>query len=210
MSYRPRRAPRHRVAHRNWRRAYITNSSRGSALARAARKAWVDNDFHLSLAATDWINAHGAPERFWLPRGIRFERKPGPVLLSRSRVIGRHAYRLRDDLDAFTDNAAHGLSTEAEIKDVRPYTGPRLRTAMVRLAKHAAAAYGPDWHKRVVVKVLTDLHGGEQYALKVCAAAHAAGIPTMLLARGRARFRTYAGHPEVTYVRGSLVIRRKK
>jgi hypothetical protein len=210
----PTRAPRHATSHRGWRRAYITNSRRGSVLAQRAHRHWTDNDFHLTEpsepAATDcaWCNAHGAPERFWLPRGDRFEHHTAVELFKRDRVYGGHLYHLRNAREALVDNHEHGLGTEFEVKDVRPWNTPEiLDAAFGRLATHALEVYGPDWRRHLVVKVLTNLGGGEAYALQICAAAHAHGIPTMLLARGRARFHTYAGHPEVTWVRGSAVIR---
>lgn len=211
----PARARRCRTYHRTWQTAYFANSPRGSAAAQRAGDQRIDNDFHLTapsaLGLTDcsWCNAHGAPERFWLARGDRFERHLAAVLFKRDRVYGGHLYHLRNAHEALVDNHRHGLGTEFEVKDVRPWNTPEiLDAAFARLAAHALQVYGPDWRAHLVVKVLTNLGGGEAYALQICAAAHAHGIPTMLLARGRARWKTYAGHPEVTWVRGSLVIRR--
>jgi hypothetical protein len=189
--------------HRNWRWAYIANSARGSRIARRKRRKKIDNDGQRSIDY-QWINEHGAPSRFWFAKGDRAKEHPAAKLLGRSRVVGRHVYPLRSAAEAFADNAAQGVGTEWEVKDLRPITDAHLEAMFVRLVADAEAAYGPNWRRHVVVKVLTDLGGGLSYALRVCRAAHAASAPTMLLARGGARFRTFSAHPEVTYVRGSL------
>lgn len=204
----PSRAPSHRLYHRNWSTAYIANSTRGAILARNAGCQWIDNDFHLSLHGQAWINAHGAPDRFWLPNHDRFENHQAAELFRHERVYAGRRYKLRNVREAFIDNHHNGLSTEVEVKDVRPWNTPALLDAAFRrMAAHALAVYGPGWQQHVVVKVLTNLGGGVPYALGICAAAHAHGIPTMLLARGLARWNRFDGHPEVTWVRGSLVIR---
>lgn len=206
--YYPKPAPPRRVYHRNWTRGHIANSIYGSRAAAAAAFGWIDNDFHLTRGGKVWVNAHGAPELFWLRRGQRFENIPWSVLSKRARVVGSRTFILRSAHQTLADNKAHGLSTEFEVKDVRPLnTAAILDAAFARLARIARAVYGEDWQKHLVVKVLTNLSGGEVYALKVCRHAHAHGIPTMLLVRGKARFKRYAGHTEVTWVRGSAVIR---
>lgn len=204
----PKPAPGHRLYHRNWTSAHVVNSARGAVLARDAGCTWIDNDFHLSKFGQAWVNAHGAPELFWLRRGDKFERHTSADLFKWQRVTNGHVWTLRNVRQTFEDNHHHGLNTEVEVKDVRPWdTTAILDAAFGRMAAHAAAVYGPDWQQHVVVKVLTNLGGGEHYALRICAAAHAHGIPTMLLARGLCRFKRYLGHSEVTYVRGSVVIR---
>jgi hypothetical protein len=202
MVYRPRR-PIWSTYHRNWRWAYVANSRRGSRLARAKRKRKIDNDGQRSIDY-QWINEHGAPSRFWFAKGDRAKEHRAAELLGRARVVGRHTYPLRSSLEAFRDNAAESRDTEWEVKDLRPITDAQLGAMMADLARDAEDAYGPDWRKHVVVKVLTDLGGGLPYALRICRAAHATGIPTMLLARKRARFRRFHGHTEITYIRGSL------
>lgn len=199
----PRRAPVGRTLHRNWRRAHVANSRFGSAAAQARHCKRIDNDGQRSIDY-EWINEHGAPSRFWFAKGDRAKEHPAADLLKRSRIVGRRVYPLRSSLEAFRDNAAHGVGTEWEVKDLRPITDEQLAAMFAQLAQDAEDAYGPDWRRHVLVKVLTDLGGGVPYALRVCRAAHAAGFRTMLLARGRARFRTFRVHPEVTYVRGSL------
>ena len=200
--YLPRR-PRWSTYHRNWRRAYVANSRYGSAAARRRRKARIDNDGQRSIDF-EWINEHGAPSRFWFAKGDRAKEHPAEELLKRSRVVGRRVYPLRSALEAFGDNAAEGVGTEWEVKNLRPITDEQLAAMMADLAHAAADAYGPHWRRHVVVKVLTDLPGGLRYALRVCRAAHAAGLRTMLLVRGRDRLRRFRGHTEITYVRGSL------
>lgn len=208
MPYSPRRAPARKVYHRSWLWAYIVNSVYGARAAAAAAFGWIDNDFHLSRGGRVWVNAHGAPERFWLRAGQRFERVPWSVLRKRQRVIGKRVFKLRTARETFADNHAHGLGTEFEVKDVRPLdTSAILSAAFERLATQAEQVYGEDWRKHVIVKVLTNLSGGEAFALDVCRHARENGIPTMLLVRGRCRYKRYTGHTEVDYVRGSLVIR---
>lgn len=203
MTYQPRRAPRWSVYHRNWQRAYVANSRRGSRLARRTGRKRIDNDGQRSIDF-QWINEHGAPSRFWFAKGDRAMEHPAEELLKRSRVIGRRVYPLRSALEAFRDNAEHDVDTEWEVKDLRPITDEQLAEMMADLAAAAEEAYGPEWHKHVAVKVLTDLGGGTKYALRICRAAHAAGFRTVLLARGRVRFRRFRGHEEITYIRGSL------
>lgn len=209
MTYAPRRAPRRRTFHRKWTSAYVANSERGAVLAQEEGCRAIDNDWHLSKRGRAWINAHGAPERFWLPRGQRFEWHESAHLfgLERHDEHGR-AYHIRDLREALEDNHRRGLDTEAEVKDVRPWATEAILSArFAQMARVAESVYGPSWRRHFLVKVLTDLGGGEKYALKICRFAHAAGIPTMLLVRGHCRFKRYRGHPEITYVRGSLVIR---
>lgn len=216
MTYYP-RAPRWSPYHEPWYRAHIANSSIGSERAKANGDEWVDNDFHFSAPSKtpppvpidcDWINGHGAPELFWLPIHERFEDYPAAKLLKIERPTKGHVFKLRTLAEALKDNAAAGRKTEIEVKDVHPYNTPAILNRMfARAAVHAEAAYGADWKAHTVVKVLTDLRGGEAYALQVLAVAHAHGFQTMLLARGRCRFKRYAGHTEITYVRGSAVIR---
>jgi hypothetical protein len=199
----PKPAPRGKTYHRNWRKAYVANSRYGSAAAKARRCVRIDNDGQRSIDF-EWINEHGAPSRFWFAKGDRAKEHPAEQLLNRARVVGRRTYQLRSDYETFCDNAEHGVGTEWEVKDLRPITDEQLAAMFADLARDAKAAYGADWRRHVIVKVLTDLGGGLPYALRVCRAAHAAGFRTMLLARGRARFRRFAAHPEITYVRGSL------
>lgn len=199
--------PRWSTYHRSWRTAWFANSRYGAAAARRRRKRKIDNDGQRSIDFR-WINEHGAPSRFWFAKGDRAKEHHAEQLLSRSRVIGRRVFPLRSSAEAFADNAAQDVGTEWEVKDLRPITDEHLAAMFEDLARDAEAAYGADWERQVVVKVLTDLGGRLPYALRICAAAHAAGFRTMLLARGRARFRRFRGHPEITYVRGSAVIRK--
>lgn len=200
------RVPRWRTYHRNWRTAYFANSRYGAAAAQRRHCPKIDNDGQRSIDFR-WINEHGAPSRFWFAKGDRAKEHHADELLKRSRVVGSRVFPLRSSLEAFRDNAAHDTDTEWEVKDLRPITDEQLAEMFAQLARDAEDAYGPGWQDHVVVKVLTDLGGGLRYALRICRAAHAAGFRTMLLARGRARFMRFRGHPEITYVRGSAVIR---
>lgn len=197
---------RWRTFHRNWIRAFVANSHYGSAAAQRQHCAKIDNDGQRS-SDFQWINEHGAPSRFWFARGDRAAKHPAAELLKRSRVIGARTFPLRGSLEAFKDNAAHGVGTEWEVKDLRPIDDTHLAAMFTQLARDAATAYGPDWQQHVVVKVLTNLGGGLHYALRICRYAHAAGFHTMLLPRGAARFRRFPNHPEITFIRGSAVIR---
>lgn len=204
----PKRAPRRRVGHRRWRTSYVTNSARGAVIARDNGEHWIDNDWHLTKYGQDWGNDHGAPLHLFFRKGDRMERHTSEDVFGRSVIINGHEYHVRHLREALEDNHKNGLGTEVEIKDVRPWaTAPILHARMAELARTAEEVYGPEWRKHVNVKVLSNLGGGIRYALKVCRIAHAHGIPTILLARGRARFMRFRNHPAITYVRGSAVIR---
>lgn len=204
----PTRARRRRGYHRNWRTAYIVNSARGSVFAREQGAKVIDNDWHLTKNGEDWANLHGAPERFWFPKGDRCERHTSEEVFAKRRTVNGHEYHIRRIGEALEDNHRNGLDSEVEVKDWRPWaTGPIIHARMAELAREAEAVYGPGWRDHVTVKVLSNLGGGLRYALKILRIAHAHGIPTMLLARGRARFMRFRGRPAITYVRGSAVIR---
>lgn len=206
MTYRPRKAPGRRVYHRPWQQGYLVNSKQGSAAAKKAGYDWGDFDHHLSLGGEKWVNAHGAPEKFWGTK--RFESQSWAALSKKHRTVKGQVYSLRTGGQTLHDNARLGLKTEFEVKDVRPYDSlPQLERAFQRLAVAAQDAYGKTWREHVVVKVLTNLSGGEAFALRVCQAAHGAGFKTMLLARGRSRYKTFAGKTYVDYVRGSVRVR---
>lgn len=196
------------MGHRSWRTSYVTNSERGAVLARDSGERWIDNDWHLTYGGEDWGNDHGAPLRLFFGKGDRMERHPSAEVFALTRTVNGHEYHVRTLREALEDNHHHGLGTEFEVKDVRPWATPEiLHARFAELARVAREVYGEHWRRYVVVKVLTDLGGGERYALKICRHAHAHDIPTMLLARRRARFKHYYGHPEITWVRGSAVIR---
>lgn len=210
MTYRPSRVPSRRLGHEPWRRGYLVNSRVGSDLMKRRGKNWVDNDGHLSApdaaGRCAWVRGHGAPETFWLKKGDRFENHTHAELSKLHRKVGAQTYHLDDARQAFTDNHHAGLGTEWDVKNVEPWdTEAILDDAMARLAAHAAAVYGTSWRKHVNVKVLTTW--GLPYALRVCQAAHKHGIPTLVSVRGKHRFNRFAGHTEITYVRGSAVVR---
>jgi hypothetical protein len=106
----------------------------------------------------------------------------------------------------FRQNAAYGISVEWEVKDIKPFTSPAaLDAAFTNLAAAAQQYYGAAWTSRVQIKMLSNLSGGQPFALKVLRAAHAHGFTTILLARGAAT-RTpipVGAHQYVTYVRGA-------
>ena len=204
----PKRAPSRRVAHRDWRTSYVTNSARGAVMARESGYHWTDNDFHVTQHGADWGNDHGAPLHLFFGPGDRMERHPSAEVFAMTATVGGHEYHVRTLREALEDNHHNGLGTEVEVKDWRPWSTPAILDArMAELAQTAAEVYGPEWRRHVVVKVLTNLGGGIPYALAVCRAAHKHNVPTMLLARGRARFMRFRNHPAITWVRGSAVIR---
>jgi hypothetical protein len=144
------------------------------------------------------VNAHGAPfNPRWMKKG-RFETRAWNVIRKRR--------GLRNADMTFQHNAAYRLSVEWEVKDIRPFTSPAaLNAAFASLAASARRAYGANWQSRVQVKMLSNLSGGQPFALKVLRYAHAHGFTTILLARGAAT-RTpipAAAHAYVDYVRGA-------
>ncbi len=158
----------------------------GSEAAASHGRQWIDNNGQLMhrthagirLGRRDRdvvnVNAHGAP---FLPAYIH-----GRFTDHAYEAIDAHKHGLRTARETFIQNAALGLDTEWEVKDLRPFTTKAaLANAMRLLAADAEAGYGKDWQSHVVVKVLNTLSGGLRYALRVLKAAHAAGIPTMLL-----------------------------
>jgi len=192
----------------------LGDSRRGTANAAARRYQWIDQDGHLAystLAARrggprqaaqpgrlTWVNAHGAPfNPRWLGRG-RFETKVWTGIRRRA--------GLRNADMTFQQNAARGLSVEWEVKDIRPFARPAvLNAAFASLAASARRAYGPRWQSRVEIKVLSNLSGGQTFALRVLRSAHAHGFTTMYLARGAATRRQIpaSAHAYVDYVRGA-------
>lgn len=211
--YRPRR-PRWREYHRPWRTAFIANSSAGPELAFEDGCSKIDNDLQLTLDGVV-VRAHGAPETFWLPKGGRFERHTWAELHELVRHHDGHPYHLTTATTGMHECAAAGVGMSGEVKDwlqhplapERHWAHDPAFTVFHDLATDAADAWGEHWRRHFVIKVSTSLPGGLGYALEICEAAHAATIPTMILARGRDRFRTFEGHREITYVRGSVVIR---
>ncbi|WP_026146023.1 hypothetical protein [Nocardioides sp. Iso805N] len=190
------------------------DAARGTRAAHAKGYTWIDQDGQLVFQSRNqklagaarisqatelvWVNAHGSPfNPKWLKKG-RFETKTWSAI--------QHRPGLRDAAATLRQNAQYGLSVEWEVKDVRPFTkAATLDAAFANLAALAKQYYGSAWHSRVEIKVLSNLSGGQKYALKVLKHAHAAGFTTMFLSRGRttgiqipASAQTY-----VTYVRGA-------
>ena len=196
------RAPKRHVAHYNQKIANaggtLGDSKLGSQIAHEHGYKWIDCNGHLTRDLF-WVNAHGAPFLpGWMRKGDKFENHAAASLR-------KDHPALRDARATFRQNAELGLSTEWEVKDVRPLaTDVNLRTAFARLRASAQAAYGDDWQKRVEVKVLTSLGGGLRYALRICKAAHEAGFTTIILPRGLAKVRRI-NNPAVTYNRGGRV-----
>lgn len=206
MTYYPKNRGGGDTFHDHWSKTpYGSNSPNGALLAQAHGKGWIDND---ATRTRDMvlINDHGLPLRAYFPvgRSVHFT---WAECQQRIYVHNAHSYHLRTIAAALRDNAARGISTEVEIKGLDPITEAQVSQLMAQLATDAEAAYGASWQHHVIVKVLTNLGGGLPYALEVCRAAHQHQIPTMLLPRGRDRFRRFRNHHAVTYVRGSAVLR---
>lgn len=189
------------------------DAAKGTKAAHARGFTWIDQDGQLSYAskavqrvgrisqASDlvWVNAHGSPfNPKWLKKGKRFESKTWSKIA--------HHRGLRDAGKTFKQDAAHGLSVEWEVKDVHPLSkGRMLNAAFDNLAAEARRYYGSAWASRVQIKVLSNLHGGQKYALKVLKHAHSRGFTTMFLARGKATYTQIPASAQrfVTYVRGA-------
>jgi len=190
------------------------DAKKGTLAAHAKGYTWIDQDGQLtfrtrahklagagriaSSADLVWVNAHGSPfNPKWLKKR-RFETRVWNKI--------KHRSGLRDVAKTLRQDARHGLSVEWEVKDVQPFTtDAALNAAFANLAATAQKYYGAAWRSRVQVKVLSNLRGGQAYALNVLKHAHAYGFTTMLLARGKAT-RTEipaAAQTYVNYVRGA-------
>jgi hypothetical protein len=171
----------------------LGDSLAGTKAAAAKGYKWIDNNAQISFAnraskkagarkATSpgklvWVNAHGAPYNpKWLKKG-RFETQNWAKIKKRK--------GLRDVVTTFKQNAAYGISTEWEVKNIRPFNSAAvLDAAFENLRSAAQTAYGSGWQSRVQVKVLSNLTGGRAYALSILKAAKKYGFTTILLARG--------------------------
>jgi len=190
------------------------DARKGTLAAHAKRYTWIDQDGQLSFrtrahkvagagrvaSPTDlvWVNAHGSPfNPTWL-KNRRFETRVWNKI--------KHRSGLRDLAKTLRQDAKHGLSVEWEVKDVQPFTtDAALDAAFSNLAATAKQYYGAAWRSRVQVKVLSNLSGGQAYALNVLEHAHAYGFTTLYLARGKAT-RTQipaSAQSYVNYVRGA-------
>ncbi|WP_300682317.1 hypothetical protein [Nocardioides sp.] len=193
----------------------LGDSLAGTRAAAAKGYKWIDNNGQISFAnraskragaakATSpsrlvWVNAHGAPYNpKWLKKG-RFETQNWANIRKRK--------GLRNVLTTFKQNASYGISTEWEVKNIRPFNSPAvLDAAFANLRSAAQTAYGSAWQSRVQVKVLSNLTGGRAYALSILKAAKKYGFTTILLARGtttRSQIPAWA-ISYVDYVRGAV------
>lgn len=190
------------------------DAKKGTLAAHAKHYTWIDQDGQLSFrtrahkvagagrvaSPTDlvWVNAHGSPfNPKWLKKG-RFETHVWNKI--------RHRSGLRDVAKTLKQDAKYGLSVEWEVKDVQPFTtDAALNAAFSNLATTAQRYYGAAWRSRVQIKVLSNLSGGQAYALNVLKHAHAYGFTTMLLARGKATRTQIPADAQsyVNYVRGA-------
>ncbi|MFT4264711.1 MAG: hypothetical protein QM572_15105 [Nocardioides sp.] len=193
----------------------LGDSLAGTKAAAAKGYKWIDNNGQISFAnraskkagakkATSpgklvWVNAHGAPfNPKWLKKG-RFETQNWAKIRKRK--------GLRDVLTTFKQNAAYGISTEWEVKNIRPFNSAgALDAAFANLRSAAQTAYGSNWQSRVQIKVLSNLTGGQAYGLSILKAAKKYGFTTILLARGASTRSQIpvAAISYVDYVRGAI------
>lgn len=193
---------------------------KGTRAAAARGYTWIDQDGQIAYKtgarmragvgrisqASDlvWVNAHGAP---FNPKWLKKKKKKNRFEDHPWSSLKKHA-GLRDVDKTFRQNAAYHLSVEWEVKDVHPFSkAAALDAAFANLATAAQTYYGADWADRVQVKVLSNLHGGQKYALKVLKHAHLHGFTTIYLARGQATHSQIPASKQkfVTYVRGAQV-----
>lgn len=207
-------APARNVAHNNRRISgaggTVSDSAAGTREAKRQRKGWIDNNGHLMHRTfrgkhrdgkrdTDvvWVNAHGSP---FNPRWLK-----GKLEDHVWRSVHLRHPRLRSARRTFTQNAKAKIKTEWEVKDLHPLVSDAvLDEAFERLAADARAAYGEGWRGSVVVKVLTNLRGGLEYAKTICRHAHEAGFKTMILPRG-GHVHQVINEPYITWNRGGRV-----
>jgi hypothetical protein len=204
-------APKVRVFHDDTRiktgGGVVSDSRVAAGLAAKRHYHRIDSDLHLTHANDEGlalgrrdhnmvpVNGHGAPHNPAYLKGKRYEE----VSLESTQGMILFSATLRR-------NAAHGLYTEIEVKDLRGYADlAHLNDLFGDLRLYARAAYGKGWRKHVCVKVLSNLSGGETYALKILREAHDHGFKTMFLARGKWTYtRLPADTAEyVTWVRGA-------
>ena len=192
----------------------VGDSLRGTRAAAARHYQWIDQNGQLAYASRavrkagpnrisqpahlTWVNAHGSPfNPRWLKKG-RFETRAWTA-------IGKRPGLRNADM-TFKQNAAYRISVEWEVKDIKPFTSAAaLNSAFASLAASAQRYYGSSWRSRVQVKMLSNLSGGQAFALRVLSYAHAHGFTTIYLARGGATSRQIpaSAHAYVTYVRGA-------
>jgi hypothetical protein len=199
-----RRVPKRRLGHKNWRQGFIQNSPHGNDLFAEQTCDWVDNDGHLS-ADRAWVNGHGWPEKTWGSK--RFEVRTWEELSKLHHRYRGRVYSLRTAAQAFRDAHKREQSVEWEIKDIRPLNqiDGVVWEALQRLARHAEETWGPKWAQHLNLKMVSTMGGGfESYVLPIAQMAHELGIPVLITARGRDRFRR-KWPACVTYVRNSLV-----
>jgi hypothetical protein len=199
MTYYPKSGPNVSVAHKDWREDAFINSHDGDVWAKQKNFPWVDHDNGLSSDLV-WCNGHQTPSYIWFPPGHSFRDYPWSHL-STLVYDGRH---LRSGYEELRDARHCGRKVEFEVKFVGPISDADLRVAFAHLSAHARVLWGEHWQQYIRVKCLTSLHGGDAYALRVLAAAHQMGFDTILLAEGRCRLKSYAGHTELTWVRHSV------
>jgi hypothetical protein len=202
-------APR-KLAHDPWYDTpHGTNSHHGPQIAIDRHCPWIDND--ATRTFDDFLIVdHGPPLTAYFKKGDRSAHYRLAVVVKRSYTHEGETFHPRTMAEALKANAAAGRRTEIEIKFIGPITEVRLLNIFHQLAADAEAAYGEDWRDHTVVKVLTNLRGGTKYALRICRAAHHANHHTMLLARGAATLRRFKGHTEITWIRGSRVVKHKE
>ena len=188
-----RMAPPRRIYHDSSRIDYaggvFSDSAAGSRDARKKKYAWIDKNGHwmpTSRADLDkpknqmnltWVNAHGYP---FTPDYI-----DGKFEQNAFRPTKAKHPTLQSAIGTFKTCKRNRLSIEWEMKDVSPLiSDANLERMFKQLAESARKVFGTEWHKRVIIKCLTNLGGGIEYCKRVLKAAYKAGFETMALCRG--------------------------
>lgn len=195
------RAPRRKVAHLVPPRK--TDSIRGIRWAAKNGYDWIDVNCLLSRDGVAFAQ-HGAPYGL-AAQGFLAKDDPAKVKHLDAKTLdglrSKDGYQVPRISEIFRAASRNGIKLELEAKDDHRFTD---RATWERIADQADSAWGNGWQRHVVVKVLTNLSGGPQYARAVCRAAHAAGFQTMVLPRGVARLKPMRG-PNITFNRGGRV-----
>jgi hypothetical protein len=202
-----RRVPRRKVGHLTKPGYRAGNSLEGNEYADEHDIVWLDNDWQLLAPPepdawpedeqrdgnTHWPKANH--ERF-VPKSDR--RTWDRITWAEARELATpDGYRIRSMEQAFRDAEARGQRVEVEAKF--QCTPEDCR----RLAATARKVFGKGWRAHVWVKTLSNLPGGYPAAVRRLHAASSAGFTTLLLCRGRARYRRRF-NVHISYVRGAL------
>lgn len=186
------------------------DSTEGTRDAAAKGFHRIDNNFSAvrrGLFGLEPVNAHGKPfnpsfiKGKWTSHWWKKLHKNHPGVRDAEKTF-RDA---KDFLGPVAKKKGVNEVVEGEVKDLHPYArNPFLGSFFKRLRAAAQAVWGDEWQKHVVIKVLTNLRGGEKYALKILKHAHKYGFTTMVLPRDAAA-RKVIDEPYIDLNRGGRV-----